>query len=81
MSEENKLKSMAELIFGLAAIAFIIFGLYSCVAAFTGSGGGNSCVAKWRAWFSEVGSYPTLSDGRNATDVAFERCARGIEPF
>lgn len=39
------------------------------------------CVARGIAYFKEIGSYPTLSDGRDAATVAFERCSRTTTAF
>ena len=39
------------------------------------------CVADGVAYFKEIGSYPTLSDGRNAEEVASERCQRTLTAF
>ena len=36
----------------------------------------GECVRKGVAYFKEIGSFPTLSDGRDATEVALERCER-----
>ena len=34
----------------------------------------KSCLTKGAAYFREIGSYPKLSDGRDADTVAKERC-------
>lgn len=39
------------------------------------------CRDRGEVYFREVGSYPTLSDGRWAIDVAKERCARTTTAF
>jgi hypothetical protein len=36
----------------------------------------SPCQKKYIEYFKEIGSWPKLSDGRNAADVAKERCAR-----
>ncbi|SHM14524.1 hypothetical protein SAMN05216428_11538 [Nitrosospira sp. Nsp11] len=45
----------------------------------------DACVERGVAYFKEIGSYPTLSSapntGRQAEDVAFERCNRTITAF
>jgi len=44
-----------------------------------------ACVRRGVAYFKEIGSYPTLSSapnrGRNADDVAIERCNRTTTAF
>lgn len=42
---------------------------------------GPDCVAKGEAYFREIESWPTLSDGRDAGEVAAERCARTTGAF
>jgi len=41
----------------------------------------QECVANGIAWFEEIGSYPTLGDGRDAEQVAIERCDRTTQAF
>jgi hypothetical protein len=45
----------------------------------------NACVERGVEYFKEIGSYPTLSSapnkGRNAEDVALERCNRTTTAF
>lgn len=45
----------------------------------------NACVERGVEYFKEIGSYPTLSsapnEGRNAEDVARERCNRTTTAF
>ena len=52
--------------------------------------GGNSrekqqameeCIARGRAYYKEIGSYPTLSDGRRTEAVIRERCERTTTAF
>lgn len=43
--------------------------------------GPSSCYERGLAYFRAIGSYPNLSDGRSATDVAYERCARSATAF
>jgi hypothetical protein len=40
-----------------------------------------SCADKGVKYFQDIGSWPTLSDGRNAADVVAERCARAPYAF
>lgn len=39
------------------------------------------CRERGISYFASLGSYPKLSDGRNAFDVAKERCARTDKAF
>jgi len=41
----------------------------------------ESCVARGISYFSSIGAYPMLSDGRKATDTARERCNRTTTAF
>lgn len=41
----------------------------------------NSCAERGVAYFKEIGSYPTLSNGRDAQSEATERCARTTTAF
>jgi len=41
----------------------------------------TKCYERGVAYFKEIGSYPTLSDGRLAGDVAAERCDRSKQAF
>jgi uncharacterized paraquat-inducible protein A len=41
----------------------------------------ESCVRRGVVYFTEIGSYPKLSDGRNADAVARERCKRTTTAF
>jgi hypothetical protein len=41
----------------------------------------EACVAKGVAYFKKIGSFPTLSDGRSATQVAYDRCGRTVKAF
>lgn len=41
----------------------------------------SECVGKGVAYFQEIGSWPKLSDGRDARSVAAERCNRTTGAF
>jgi hypothetical protein len=41
----------------------------------------EACVDRGISYFQSISSYPTLSDGRNAVDVARERCSRTQTAF
>ena len=41
----------------------------------------EACVRRGEAYFSDIGSFPTLSDGRDALTVARERCRRTTTAF
>lgn len=41
----------------------------------------GDCVRRGIKYFSDVGSYPLLSDGRHADEVARERCSRTRNAF
>ncbi|RYD86049.1 MAG: hypothetical protein EOP84_00310 [Verrucomicrobiaceae bacterium] len=40
-----------------------------------------ACVKRGVEYFKEIGSYPRLSDGRDAAKVADERCGRTLTAF
>lgn len=40
-----------------------------------------ACVERGVTYYREIGSYPTLSDGRDARRVAEERCRRTTTAF
>jgi hypothetical protein len=40
-----------------------------------------SCTRRGIAYFKEIGSWPQLSDGRDAATVAAERCRRTVTAF
>lgn len=39
------------------------------------------CRYKGQDYFKEIGSWPRLSDGRDAEQVVRERCARSVQAF
>jgi hypothetical protein len=41
----------------------------------------DACINKGIGYYQQVGSYPRLTDGRNAVDVARERCQTQANPF
>lgn len=41
----------------------------------------KKCIERGVAYFKEIGSFPTLSDGRSALKVAQERCQRTTTAF
>lgn len=41
----------------------------------------EGCIERGVQYFIEIGSYPKLSDGRDAVKVATERCNRTITAF
>lgn len=47
----------------------------------TGPSAVEACVERGMAYFSSLGSYPKLSDGRDAIEVARERCSRDLKAF
>lgn len=64
----------------------ILIGRAAAMLLLTGcgaSGGGEveACTQRGVAYFQEIGSYPTLSDGRSASVVAAERCNRTTTAF
>lgn len=40
-----------------------------------------ACIQRGIAYFKEIGSWPKLSDGRDAAEVAAERCWRTTTAF
>lgn len=69
------------------AIAFLVFVgwfLFGSRTPRTDSVGDvevSSCVVRGITYFNEIGSFPTLSDGRDAEMVATERCRRTTTAF
>lgn len=61
----------------LAGIAAIVAG---CDSGSANSGVAN-CTARGIAYFKEIESWPRLSNGRDATQVAVERCKRTTTAF
>lgn len=41
----------------------------------------TACVLKGEKYFKDIGSFPKLSDGRDALAVAWERCSRTTTAF
>ncbi|NOT77615.1 MAG: hypothetical protein HOP07_01280 [Bacteriovoracaceae bacterium] len=41
----------------------------------------DSCVQRGITYYKEIGSYPILSDGKNAETVAIEKCSRTTSAF
>ena len=69
---------------GLLVFLFLIgkcSGTPSDSSSDSSSGDVESCVRRGTAYFSSIGSYPVLSDGRRAADVARERCNRTTTAF
>lgn len=60
----------------LAIVAFT--SLVGCPPKSSGDDAADykRCSDNGIAYFKEIGSYPTLSDGRLAVDVVAERCSR-----
>lgn len=40
-----------------------------------------SCAGRGVAYFKQIGSWPTLSDGRDALNAVYERCQRSVTAF
>jgi hypothetical protein len=75
---KNPLKTAMWIVVGAIGLLVLL--------VFAGGGEGDSaafeaCVSRGRAYFSEIGSFPTLSDGRDALTVARERCRRTTTAF
>lgn len=41
----------------------------------------RDCQDRGEAYYRDIGSWPTLSDGRSASGVVQERCARSVDAF
>jgi hypothetical protein len=71
----------------IAALVFIGWALVSCSQNMSDGvtrssrSGVPDCVSRGISYFREIGSYPTLSDGRDAVTVATERCSRTAGAF
>jgi hypothetical protein len=78
---------MRKILLIIAAIFLLIFfgPKYCGDSSETGSGSANSkmdeCIAQGIAYFKDIGSFPNLSTGRNAVEVAKERCRRTTNAF
>lgn len=71
----------------MPVIAFLMIGLLAwmvigpgCSTVATGDPV-SECTVRGIHYFREIGSFPTLSDGRDAANVAAERCRRTITAF
>jgi hypothetical protein len=74
------------LLVAAAIFLWIFFGPKFCSdKPEANSGSANSrvdaCVARGIAYFKDVGSFPYLSTGRDAVEVAIERCRRTTTAF
>lgn len=57
-------------------LGLIFWGLYSCMSGSSErTAAYNQCIEKGKAYFKEIGSWPRLSDGRDAEVVAAQRCS------
>lgn len=83
-----------RLLWKLAVICGVLFGVLAVSNTLTrndapksGRSSGASlsafeaCVDRGVNYFIEVGSFPYLSSGKAAKDVALERCARSTSAF
>jgi hypothetical protein len=77
---ENEITGGAFL-FAILIVAFVIWVVWPSKKVLVGSAGENTCVQRGIAYFKEIESYPNLSNGRDATSVAIERCNRTINAF
>lgn len=68
-------------IVGAVVLAGMIASVAMCATRQAGTSGTDACVSKGESYFRSVGSWPTLSDGRNAASVARERCERSPMAF
>jgi hypothetical protein len=80
---------------GVGVISRHVIGAVAAMAAFlllavlgpkveqgsTDTSVSGNCVDRGITYFREIGSYPTLSDGRNAESVVRERCGRTATAF
>ena len=68
------------LIFAVLALLFIAL-LASIGYNKNSSSSSNNCVEKGIEYYKEIGSFPRLSDGREAANVVKERCGRSPVAF
>jgi hypothetical protein len=66
---------------GALLFALVYSNLPSTPAASTAPIDVDRCITRGVEYFRSTGSYPTLSDGRNAFNVARERCQRTTTAF
>lgn len=70
----------------------VVFGIIFAVGGIAGLADGSlefgcspdaekECVTRGTAYYREIGSYPTLTDGRSADDVVKARCGRATSAF
>jgi hypothetical protein len=62
-------------------VMFVLLVFLSLINKRDNSDAVAACVTRGEAYFREVGSYPTLSDGRDAVNLARERCERTLTAF
>jgi hypothetical protein len=66
-------------------LSIVIFGLSTSSVLALASCGKNpevdACVMRGVEYFKAIDSFPKLSDGRDAIDVAIERCNRTATAF
>jgi hypothetical protein len=65
----------------VSRIVLLVLGLTAALSACGDSSEVQACVARGEKYFKEIGSYPTLSNGQDANEVAHERCSRTTTAF
>lgn len=87
-ANEARAKDSKKMWFAIA----IVFGVIFAVGGIAGLVDGSlelgcspdvekECINRGSRYYREIGSYPTLSDGRQADDVVRERCGRSSSAF
>lgn len=73
MTDDKKI-SLASVLVTLAIVVAVVIGLLLFL-------GRRTCQDRGEDHFKEIGSWPTLSDGRRASEVVTERCSRTSDAF
>lgn len=86
LSEEARWGLIAGGVIGAVIVIVVVLRLAGAIEPVERSSSSttdsvSSCVDRGVAYFREIGSWPTLSDGRNAREVAAERCSRTTGAF
>ena len=59
----------------------VYFTFLFCLTSCGGSGDISSCIQRGTEYYKTIGSWPRLSDGRDASSVVRERCSRTTTAF
>lgn len=78
---EQHARSQALRNFGTFIAFLAISAAFVWLVYFNSSERQSECERRGERYFRDIGSFPTLSDGRNALEVARARCSRSEWAF